>query len=235
MKRTLAAITIMTTLIGTSALAQTFEDFYQNQIVEKLEIGLRISHFSLLDGDEKRSFDEQGDLVGGYVPGISLGSLDEEQDYLPTIYAKYHFTDYVAVMVAWERLEASALTIEDTPRSDGDLELGGPSIQILGKFPNESIFTPYAGGGFTYMFGDFANEPSFFDNGRRVINADDTLGLMLTAGCSAQVAEQATLDFGLSYLNAETDATFDFEGQRSNEWKFPVDSLIFFFGGTFIF
>jgi len=94
--------------------------------------------------------------------GTYLGTiyaLDETQQALPlNLYANYFFTQYIGLEVVYESIEAETVATSigySTIKSDGDIFLGGPTLNLVGRYPNLTRFTPYLSVGVGYFFGDF--------------------------------------------------------------------------------
>ena len=206
------------------------DEFYSNFIENRLSLGLRFSSFNFTDPKDK-SYDSNGNINGGYTRGISTYNLEERRSYYPTPYLLYKFCPYAALQVGWEHIEGRAWTMDYAdPHYDGDMTLSGPSFEIQGRYPNESIFTPYGAVGFAFLFGDFEEESSWYAGGLRRMDVDDTIGLMATIGASAEVYKNIEIDFSISYMGADPDAKYWLRPEGENhpraEWEFPASSLI---------
>lgn len=198
---------------------------------DRLEVGLRISHFTLVDDKKESGF---------------LGSIDEleaDQDYMPTLYGRFFFTPYVGVELGYDKARAITRKFTLPPPgfstdddSDGTIVLEGPSIEIVGRYPNETIFTPYAGFG-PVLYGEYLGDANFehtawwhngFDSiaderltaweaeGRpkggggkmRTIELSETMGWMLSGGVSVAVYEGLQVELSVQYVWAEVDAHY---------------------------
>ena len=215
----------------------TMDDFYRSYINKHLSIGLRMSYFTFTDSS-KKTYDADGNLVGGYTRGISTYDLDERQTAIPTPYLIYDFNQYVALQVAWEYVEGRAWTLDTAdPHYDGDLKLSGPSFLLRGSYPNESMFTPFAGIGMAFLFADFDAESSWSAGGYRNMDADDTLGLLISGGVSADVYENVIVDLSISYMDADSDARYWIRGEEHDRasWSFPASSVLFQLGVRYMF
>ena len=180
-----------------------------------LELGTRITHFVLVDEDDD-SF---------------LGSIDhlgDEQDYLPyKLFADYLFNPYFGVELTYDRVEAVAKTSADDNHTDGNFVLDGPILTAFGRYPNDSICTPFAGAGVAYFQADFEaqdwwglgysspadyasvgspNEPR--GGKTRELNPDDALGFVVTAGSAFKISEHWSADLYARYMTIETDVEF---------------------------
>ena len=213
------------------------DDFYRTYVNKHLSIGLRISHFSFTD-PSKKTYDADGNLVGGYTRGISTYNLDERQSSMPAIYLMYDFNQYIALQVAWEHVEGRAWTLDTAdPHYDGDLTLSGPSFLLRGSYPNDSIFTPFAGFGLAFLSADFDAESSWSAGGFRNMEADDTIGMLISGGVSADVYENVIVDLSISYMGADADARYWLRGEDHDRatWTFPASSFMLQLGVRYMF
>jgi len=213
------------------------DDVYRRHIKDKLSIGLRFSHFSFTD-PSKKSYDANGNLNGGYTRGISTYDLEERQSAMPSLYLLYAFNQYASLQVAWEHIEGRAWTLDMAdPHYDGDLTLSGPSFTLRGSYPNDTRFTPFAGLGLAILFADFKPEPGWSAGGFRNMDADDTLGLLVTGGVTADINENWKIDLQLSYMGANSDARYWLRGENRNRatWQFPASSYMFQLGVRYLF
>lgn len=237
MKKTLLIISAALMVIGSNASAQMAEsDFYKNYVEGKLEIGLRMNYFSFSDSHQ-RTYDQNGNLSGGYTEGISTYRLDEIQTDWPTPYLRYNLMENLALHLGWEHLEGDAWTLDQAdPHTDGQLIMGGPSFMALGRYPNETIVTPYGGMGFALLFADFEESrdeggSNWYGNGKRTMQVDDDLAFMFTMGCTIEIWENLSADLSFNYLGAESDAGFMIDGREQPQtWTFPAENTYFSFG-----
>ena len=215
------------------------DDFYTDFIEDRLSLGLRVSSFNFTN-PKKKSYDENGNITGGYTRGISTYNLEERRSYFPTLYLLYKFSPYVALQVGWEHIEGRAWTMDYAdPHYDGDVTLVGPSFEIQGRYPNDSKFTPYGAFGFAMLFGDFEEESSWYAGGRRRMGVDNTVGLMVTIGASAEIYENVEIDLSISSMGAYPDAKYwlgpEGENHPRAEWEFPASSIITQLGIRYMF
>ena len=211
--------------------------FYQQFIKDRLEIGLRMTYFKYTDA-EKRSYDANGNLTGGYTAGISTYNLADVQYYAPLPYLRYNIIKYLALQIAWERTKGKADTLDPVdPHNDGNLILSGPSLMLLGRYPNETIFTPYAGIGFAFLSADFEEDDSWSQDGFLNMESEDTTGFMLSLGCSIQLMEYVAVDLSLSYMQAKSDTRYWIRGENYDRatWEYPADALLYQMGVKFLF
>ena len=180
-----------------------------------LELGTRVTYFMLQD-------DSSDSFLG------SINQLDEKQDYIPyKVFADWMITPAIGVELTWDGIEADAQTAATDQHVDGDFTLTGPIATVFGRYVNETIFTPFAGVGLSYMFGDFeeakwwalgyAHENDWAalgypdtvrNNITRCIDVDDAVGLVFTCGSDIQITENVSANLYFRYIDIEADATF---------------------------
>ncbi len=238
--------------------AEEENSFYNNYLLDKLEIGTRITYQSLTDSDSGAKGGTQGE--GTYLGTIY--ALDETQQALPlNLYANYFFTQYIGLEVAYESIEAETVATSigySTIKSDGSVYLGGPTLSLVGRYPNQTRFTPFLSVGVGYFFGDFDeaahwalgySDPTVYEalgspstnyNGKtREMNVDDEFGFVMAAGCAYQMTDRLSLDLSLSYTAVETDATFigyvDGVQVLEQDGSFPLDNVALRAGISFSF
>ena len=97
--------------------AEEDNSFYNNYLLNKLEIGTRLNYQILTDSDSGAKGGTQGE--GTYLGTIY--ALDEIQEVLPNLYATYFFTQYFGVELAYESVEAETVATSigySTTKSD---------------------------------------------------------------------------------------------------------------------
>lgn len=232
-------------------------DFYTDYLSGRLEIGTRVTYTILTESDS-------GAAGGGQGEGTFLGTiyaLDENQDYIPkNIFARYYFSKYIGIELAYDSVEAETVAPSDytTTKTDGDVSLSGPTISLVGRYPNSSSFTPYVSLGIGFFSGDFEESadwalgyydpaeyaalgsPSTSYNGvTRVMDVDDEIAVLFGIGIAYSFTEHFSLDMSLQYTVAEADATFSSYkyGTLTSEQdgSFPLDNVAVRAGLTYSF
>jgi hypothetical protein len=218
----------------------------------RVELGLRLTRFSL-DTPTSGYFDEFGVYQNSFLG--SINKLEEEQTSLPYPWLRYFPIPYAGVEVGYDRLRAITRkwTNPDDPNdSDGTLNLQGPQFTLLGRYPNQTWFTPYAGLGLVLYGSDFENEdwwhngfgsyddPNYaawlaagrpeWPNGgyQRTITISDTTAYFGTLGCAMHVWKGLEVDVQWRKLRADVDAhyTLSFFGTARDDrgwYVFPLD------------
>jgi TolB-like protein/outer membrane protein W len=232
-------------------------------IMDHVEIGLRISRFSLLDNTEKH-FNDDGEFAEGYLGSIS--KLDAEQDYFPTIYANVTITDWFALQLAYEKFEIGTVTYWDGHK-DGTFKFKGPSLTAQLRYPNETEFTPYAGIGIAMLNADFAmvdwwhngfggDDPEgAYDNWvqsgaprwpnggyqRNLIVTDGTMFKpVLQGGCYWSITDHISLDLDMRYISLDSELHYTLSNHGNvfsdrGVSDFPMDAWIIDLGILFSF
>lgn len=207
---------------NTGTFLAGFESFRKTYLENHLEVGVRVSHFSLED-TKKQEFDDSGNFVGGFLG--SIDRLDEEQDYMPTLYARYNVNPYAGIELGWDRFEVKTGTYFDT--SDGNFTYSGLHLLFRGRYPNKTILTPYASIGWSFLSGDVDYNSAWHDSGRRNLYPDDTTAFSIGGGCEIAVARNWSLDFGVRYIKADFDVEYKLAAESTSrgDFNFPLDNL----------
>ena len=215
------------------------ESLYSKFVRDHLSLGLRVSHFSFTDPSE-RTYDQNGNLAGGFTFGISTYDLEEQQTYTPYPYLLYAFTPYIALQVGWERIEGRAWTLDFAdPHYDGDAIFRGPSFTLLGRYDNRTRFTPFAGVGIALFDGELDEEEDWTAGGFRKMTASDTKGYLFTLGSSIStegtsfsICDRVEIDISASYMLLESDARYWLapESRDRAHWTWPADNILFQIG-----
>lgn len=224
------------------------DNFFVRHIEGKLQFGTRSVHRLLTNSDSGAKGGTQGS-------GTFLGTiyaLDEEQNYLPIQpFLTYYANRYIGFELAYDSMEAKTIAYSSwysSIKTDGNVRLSGPTLSLLGRYPNATAHTPYAGIGLGFFTGDFDEDPSWqlgypdpsvyenlgspgtIYNGRyREIVVEDTIAFLLTAGATWQFHPNWAADFSVQYVKAKADATFfgytDEVLDTVQPGSFPLDNL----------
>jgi opacity protein-like surface antigen len=189
-----------------------------------LELGLRGDRFSLRTRTRER-INADGDREG-FVGTIN--ELEEQQDLAPfKPVIAWMPLSWVGLELAWHSLTARTRSFSPDP-TDGDFVLKGPTLQLILRYPNATVFTPYGGLGWAFYSVDFDHaawwhhgyssyvewlaqgQPDTSRNGlqRRFDTDSNTRGVMLTAGCLANVTEHWAVDFHVRSVRADADSHY---------------------------
>ncbi len=227
----------------------TWERINEQFLADKLEIGLRFTYFSLVD-DEKNNYDKNGNFVDGFLG--SINKLDAEQTFMPYPFLRYYPIPYVGIELGYDKMRAKTKKYyDDDDDSDGSIDMKGPSIALLGRYPNETTLTPYGGVGVVFYNCDFEYDgywhhgfrnsadynawraqgsPEWPNNGyERNIKLSDTTAWYITGGASWEIVEHIALDFQLRYMWADVDAHYylSFYGNKFDDrgnFNFPMEN-----------
>jgi opacity protein-like surface antigen len=192
-----------------------------NCLADRISIGIRSAHFDFTQ-NKKRMFTADGEFIGGFTEGISIDRLKELQNYEPLIFGRLRCTDYIAVELAQERMRGDARSYYG--HTDGELDVKGVSLTLLGIFANTSRLQPYAGAGVAYLSAEFDHAP--WGYGVHLIDtASHTTGYLVTVGCSATIWRGLAVDIAARYLEADVDSHFSYVPNASHYyWTFPIDN-----------
>jgi outer membrane protein W len=227
--------------------------FFDKYVAGHLQIGTRFVFRKLTD-------DDSGHQGESYGSGTFLGTiygLDDIQNYFPVyLYVQYLFNKYVGLELAYDQMEAetkamglySGQSYSDLAngrvKTDGDVSLYGPTLSIVGRYPNSSSFTPFVGIGLGFFFAEFdsTSEWEYRSSGdHHVMNLDDQIALQLTAGTDWEFRKQWSLNASVQYTSVTVDAAFDSydssgaKTQSTQTGEFPLDNIAFRLGIAYSF
>lgn len=243
--------------INEKDVSEQKSDFYADYLFGRLEIGTRVNYSILTDSDSGAAGGTQGE-------GTFLGTiyaLDENQNYTPkNVFARYFFTKYIGIELAYDSVEAETVapSVYTTTKTDGDISLAGPTVSLVGRYPNSSSFTPYVSLGVGFFSGDFEESDDwalgYYDPAEyealgspttayygttRVMDVDDEIALLVGIGVAYRFTKHLSLDMSLQYTAVEADATFSSYKYGTlvseQDGSFPLDNVAVRAGITFSF
>jgi hypothetical protein len=199
------------------------ESSIRSTIAGRLEVGVRVSQFSLLE-DSSGALDAFGVPQGTFIGTIN--GLEEEQELIPPeVFVHFNLNQYIGIELAYDSLELKTRTVDD--KSDGTLTMSGPVFSLIGRYPTGGSFTPYAGLGVALFGAEFdaqahwalgftnpeefaaAGSPSTPNGGRtRTMFVDDGTGVVLTGGCLWRFADDWAADAFVRYMDIDSSALF---------------------------
>jgi outer membrane protein W len=233
------------------------ESEVSDALKDRLELGLRMTYYQLTEGKDN---DSDGD--GNFFLG-SINELEEEQSSQLRPYARYFFVPCFGFELSWEEMSLITRKYTSTFDTDGIIKVDGPALSLVGRYPNESRFTPYgqagifmANGGFQYAkwwhngFPEYGQafldwqamgSPPGPNNGyQRNIDISDETGTFLSGGCSIKLVDHLSLDFQARYMMLDVDAhyTLSFGGVVRDDRgisTFPLDNWAYQVGLKYVF
>lgn len=205
----------------------TAQLFYDSQICNHLEIGLRFAKHTL---DKPTKYDEKTELA--FIGTISELKEDDSFSLYPVI--TYGFNDWFGIGFTWDSLTATAHTAHTLDKhNDGTFSTKGPTFTGILTIPGilDSKLIPYAELGFNHASASFDPEywweygygspehyksagcpkdGKLYNNKHRAINtkAGTKFGLVYGFGIKYYIIENLCLD--LSYRHVNADAKCDF-------------------------
>lgn len=214
--------------------------FYDRFIRDHLEIGTRISWFSLLDtqqGDEALAADPATRPISGSFLG-SLTGLEEEQNYAPyNFFINYAILPWMGIGLSYQQVEVRTI---DFKGGDGNFNADGPSPYLFFRYLNESRFTPYGEIGLVLWSISFDPLPEWSEGGRRQFVVEDDVGFFLAGGVDYEVVEHVFLDFQIRYVTGDAQTEFYFEnperiGEPNATGDFPLEHVAVALGAKWRF
>lgn len=227
--------------------------FYNTYIKGHLQIGTRTVLRRLTD-------DDSGHKGSSHGSGTFLGTiygLDEIQNYAPIYFhMTYFFNKYIGIEMAYDKVEAETLAMglyrgqhwsdlmNGREKTNGDVSLSGPSVSVVGRYPNSSSFTPFISLGLGFFSADYDSSAEWKysrDGNIHMMSVDDEVALQLAAGTDWQFQKKWSLNASVQYTKATVDATFnsyDSRGEITQDpqaGEFPLDNIAFRLGVSYSF
>jgi opacity protein-like surface antigen len=209
------------------------DDFYSTYIVNRLEIGTRIIHFSLLDDKKGQPF--QDSFFG------SVTQLKEDQDYLPLkLFVQYKIIPQFGVGLAYDRFSFAAgdwgIEGAGSGGADGKATLSGPLVYLLGRYPNATKFTPFCELGFALYSASFDGDASWASSNNKSVELDSTTGFYLGVGCDMQITEQFLIDLYGRYMNvSDVNGAWFLLGNQNGDVVLTPSYIAMGLGAKFLF
>lgn len=214
---------------------------------DHLRVGLRYRRVNPTDG--KRT--AENSFLG------SITELETLDDYDPITWLTFEWlaTPYTAIRFNMDQLRSRTRTTSDDNHSDGDMNLLGPELMLIGRLPNESRFTPSVGIGYAWFQSNFEHNPMWYngfggDNRkadydawvaagsppwpnrgyRREIILDDTTALILMAALELRITKHLDLNLFVQHMEVqEVGVTYNlsFGGNvfETTAAKFPMSNV----------
>lgn len=207
--------------------------FYNSFIKNRLEIGTRILHGSLLDDTRGQPFN------GSFVGSVTM--LRDNQDLLPTrFYVQYKILDYLGVGVSYDKISAAAgdwgIEGDGTGGSDGDVNLSGPLFYLLGCYPNSTKFTPFCEAGMGVYSAKFDADAAWGSTNDKRFELNSTKGIYFGAGCDFEVTDHFSVNAYGRYMKID-DVTGDYMllGNKQSDIIFTMSYMAFGIGAKYAF
>jgi outer membrane protein W len=220
----------------------------QNNWIENLEVGTRLTYFSIKDN--KRDVNAVSTDMGSFYGSIT--ELKAVQNYMPLkVFVDYKVNPYWGVELTWDQVQADTITRSDG-HNDGAINVKGPILSVFARYPNYSVVTPYAGIGLAYLFSDFEEDyywqyAIYRDSGihkngdewSQTMDLDNAVGWVVYAGASIQIVYQWEADVYIRYMKADIDGTHStFVGSTVTDTaspSFPLSNIALGIGLRYCF
>lgn len=187
-----------------------------------------------------------------------LGHIDELeaiQDDAPTkLYADWWFHRHVGAEVSLDRVEARTHNDDPEGISDGNLLAEGFVVALLGRYPNETRITPFAGAGIAFMSISFEEEPwwalgysspeSYEMLGsptvsrgktREMLPKDSSEGLVLAAGADIRLFRHVSANLYWRYMELDTEMGYRIAGEIKAAREIPLSNMAYGIGVKYVF
>lgn len=230
---------------STTESAAESNPFWNTYIEGHLQLGTRSVYRVLTDGDSGHKGGYQGD---GTFLGTIYG-LEENQNMLPTaLTLAYYFNKYLGVQLAYDSISAETRAIDiytGLEKTDGDVNLSGPTISLLARYTNSTPVTPYIGVGLGFYSASFDADPNWSYNPRHEghvynhMDVESVVGIHFLAGADWLFYENWALNLTIQYTKADVDAAYDryYDGEltATQEGHFPMDNVAIGLGVSYHF
>ena len=213
-------------------------------VKDHLEIGTRVTYFMLHDDRRDWDWTYKSQFFG------SINNLDVNQQYLPVkLFVAYKFNPYWGLELTVEQLgvETWSRPPDGASWTDGTINLLGPIASVFGRYPNATIFTPYAGVGAGYFFADFDADPgwhhpasvkNYDPSYRQDFRMDDALGWIGYVGLMVNLNDRWTIDFLVRYMQMDVDGDhmtsrdggISYYTNERDHFTFPMNNISMGFG-----
>jgi hypothetical protein len=199
--------------------------FGQKWIATRLDVGARFTYYWL---EDSRRAGENGYDNGNSEDNFlgSLWGLDAQQHYFPNPYLEYRVVSGLGVGVTYDQLRAKTLDWANDDHTstagDGDLELRGVGLYLVGRYRNRTRVESYGSVGYSWYQSHFDVSPGWAAPGRR-FEVEDTDGWSITAGCRMNLAKHLALDLMFRHAQVgDVVARAYLRPNRYREGMFPM-------------
>ncbi len=176
---------------------------FEKYISERLELGVRYVQVWLTDKDRKSA--SKKNYLG------SINHLDEQQPHAPYPVVYYYFNPYLGFTLTFDRFGAITLKTESNVSTftDGTLYVRGPVLCLRGRWPNETMFTPYAEVGAAYYRGRFKRDHEWAHTGAtRIMEVDNDVAPVVAVGTDIEVRPNWHIELYGRYSEVSIDGRF---------------------------
>lgn len=179
-------------------------NIYPEYIQGHLELGTRSTGYTFTEDTQGQPF--QGSFLG------SLNEVHESQNYAPIkFFVQYKINPYFGVGTAYDQFKAvTGSSPHGEDGGDGTFTLKGMYFYLLGRYPNETRFTPFVEVGFVRYSSDFEEDDWWYEGGKRVIHAESEVGSIFAIGCDIHVYEKWSVDVYFRHVNVDQDVDYVF-------------------------
>jgi len=124
-----------------------------NFLQDRVEIGTRFTAFSLQDDSRPPDPTRERTYVG------DINRLEDDQNLAPVkLFADVYLSPYFGVELTYDEVAARTFNWVNNS-SDGYLEMSGPIVSLIGRYPIQDVVFPYVGLGYAWMNSSFDREP----------------------------------------------------------------------------
>lgn len=239
--------------VDTSDLDYTYDNRYLDYLRRRLEIGTRMTWFSL--SEDTRPADPELTYIG------DLNRLEDEQDNsIFKLFVAVNLHRYVAVELTSDTVAARPYNFSNMD-SDGLLEMSGPILMLNLRYPllNDRLM-PYVGIGYAWMDASWENS-GWWGQGwedreayeaagstgydprdiRRYMEVESDNATVFSLGCVYQFHDLVAVDVLMRWMDLSSNALFyrtvegDLDWPRTKTGAFVMDHVAYGLGVRYCF
>lgn len=198
------------------------------------DIGWRFRQYSFFE-------DQKGEPGGNNTYFGSIYKIEDDHSFFPGMpYVQYRFNPYVGAGLTYDTIVARTVDVGDRGKptehksSDGDIEMKGPALYVLGRYANDSKFTPFAELGMIFYGTSFNAEG---DWGRRNrLELEDDNGIFVAGGCDYRINNNFSVEVFLRRTSVKTRGTWYLNNRTmDDDVNFDLGNLAYGIGAKYSF
>ncbi len=213
MNKNLISLVIITLFASNAAIAASYQ---AGDIVVR-------AGATMIDPDS----DKSGIDLASDPSGLTLTVDDNTQLGLNFMYF-YDSNWAIEVLAATPFTHDVNIQMGDEEASLGEVTHLPPTVSAIYYIDTGTNFMPYVGAGLNYtIFFDEEFTSDFKDAGFSNLELDGSFGLSVQVGADYQLNDQWHLNASARYIDIDTEATFDVEGDSVGKSDVDVDPMVF--------
>lgn len=219
------------------------------QLRGRVSIGTRLTAFALADTHSAGTNREAGETFIGFID--ELEALQNHR--LPKLFVSFLATPWLGLELAFDRVKARTWNA-NTDFSDGTVSASGIILSAVLRYPNATIFTPYAGLGLAFWDARFDEEPWWqfgYDSPEdwvadgspywpthhinKTFRVENDFGVVFEGGLDLYLNEHWSIDLLMRYADLEIDARYYRNAELRRTGSFPLSHTAYGVGVRYTF